>query len=49
MLGVAGWGFEGGEAGGEGDVQEGCGGEGEEGVVGLEEEVGEVGVAVWGV
>lgn len=49
MLGVAGWGFEGGKAGGKGDVQKGCGWEGEEGVVGLKEEVGEVGIAVWGV
>ena len=38
---VAGGGFEGGEAGGEGDVEERDGGKGEECVVGLGEEVGE--------
>ena len=37
MDGVAGGGFEGGEAGGEGDVEEGLGGEGEQFVVGFEE------------
>lgn len=45
MLAVAGGGFECGEAGGEGDVEEGRGGEGEQGMVGVEEEGGEVGVA----
>lgn len=40
--GVAGGRLEGGEAGGEGDVEEGTGGEGEEVVVGFEEEGGEV-------
>ena len=39
---VTGWRLESGEAGGEGDVQEGSGGEGEEFVVGFDEEGGEV-------
>lgn len=49
MRGVAGGRFEGGETGGEGDVEEGDGGEGEEVVVGGCEEGGEGGPAGWGV
>ena len=47
--GVAGGSFECGEPGGEGDVEEGDGWEGEELVVGLHEEVGEHGPAGGGV
>ncbi len=39
---MAGGGFEGRETGGEGDVEEGDGGEGEEAIVGLGEEFGDV-------
>lgn len=49
MGAVAGGRFEGGETGGECDVQERDGGETEERVVGLHEEVGEVLPAGWAV
>lgn len=42
-------GLQSGEAGGEGGVEEGLGGELKEGVVGVEEEAGEVRVPGWSV
>jgi len=42
-------GFQSGEAGGEGGVEEGLGGELQEGMVGFEEEGGEVRVAGWSI
>lgn len=49
MDGVTGGCFEGGETGGEGDVQKRLGGQGEEGMVRLEKEGGKMGIAGGGI
>ena len=49
VFGIAEWCFEGGETGGQCDVEGGFGGDGEDKVVGLEKEGLEVCPAVWAV